>query len=116
MKNLFFILALLIAGAAIIAVYDSERRYDTAEAEARAVEREISSVRRDIHMLNVEWSYQTRPERLQELSLDLLDLKPAPAMRLVRGEAALPAAIDRLYGLETVGSGGIPPVPQEVRR
>ncbi|MDF1722673.1 MAG: hypothetical protein P1U65_18530 [Minwuia sp.] len=108
MNRLFLIIALVIAAGAIIAVYESERRYDAAEVEARKVEREIAATRREVHVLNVEWSYLTRPERLQELAEMYLPLEPASAARMIGSDGDLQSALDTLNGVE-VAKGAAKP-------
>lgn len=106
MNRLFLTLALIIAAVAIIAVYESERRYDAAEAHALKVEREIAATRREIHVLDVEWSYLTRPERLQELAELHLSLGPVSAVRMIGSDASLQTALDAMSGVE-VAKGAV---------
>lgn len=99
MNRVFSIVAVAVAVLVIGAVYESERRYDAAEAEARAVEHEIAATRRDIHVLNVEWAYLTRPERIEALAVEYLDLQPTEAARVVATPSAVQPTIDRLNGV-----------------
>jgi len=108
MNRLFLILALVVAALAIGAVYESERRYDAAEEEALRVEREIAATRRDIHVLDVEWSYLTRPERLEDLAALHLPLAPPQVSQMIASDADLGTLLDDLNGV-TVASGVIDP-------
>lgn len=114
MNRLFLMIALFIAALAIGAVYESERRYDAAEDEALRVEREIAATRRDIHVLDVEWSYLTRPERLEELAALHLPLAPSDVGRMIASDAELQSLMDELNGL-TVANGVIDPSSGKVR-
>ncbi len=108
MNRLFLALALIVAAVAIIAVYESERRYDAAEDHALKLEREIAATRREIHVLDVEWSYLTRPERLQQLAEAHLPLAPASAVRMIGSDVDLQAALDAMSGVE-VAKGTVEP-------
>ncbi|WP_281016287.1 MULTISPECIES: hypothetical protein [unclassified Minwuia] len=114
MSRLFLMLALFIAALAIGAVYESERRYDAAEDEAVRVEHEIAETRRDIHVLDVEWSYLTRPERLEELAALHLPLAPPDVGRMIASDADLQPLMDELNGL-TVAKGVVDPSSGKVR-
>ncbi len=108
MNRLFFMLALFVAALAIGAVYESERRYDAAEDEA------LRATRRDIHVLDVEWSYLTRPERLEELAALHLPLAPPDVGRMIASDADLQSLMDEMNGL-TVANGVIDPSSGKVR-
>ena len=114
MNRLFLMIALSIAALAMGAVYESERRYDAAEDEALRVEREIAATRRDIHVLDVEWSYLTRPERLEELAALHLPLAPPDVGRMIATDADLQNLMDELNGL-TVANGVLDPSSGKVR-
>lgn len=85
--------------AAIGAVYEIEDRHDAARAELRELERQIESSEREIHVLHAEWSYQTRPARLEKLSRRLLPLQPTGPDRIVADPAAVDGVIDRMDGI-----------------
>lgn len=85
--------------AAIGAVYEIEDRHDVASNELRALEHEIESTERDIHILHAEWSYQTRPARLEDLARKLLPLQPTGPDRIIADPAALQGVIDRIDGI-----------------
>ena len=114
MNRLFLIIALCVSALAIGAVYESERRYDAAEDEALRVEREIAATRREIHVLDVEWSYLTRPDRLEQLATDHLPLMPPDAGRMIASDAELRGLMDELGGL-TVANGVLDPARGKVR-
>jgi cell division protein FtsL len=114
MNRLFLAIALFVAALAIGAVYESERRYDAAEDEALRIEQEIAATRREIHVLDVEWSYLTRPERLEELAALHLPLTPPDAGRMIASDAELRALLDELGGV-TVANGVLRPGDGKVR-
>ncbi len=51
--------------------------------ERDALSREISANQQAIHVLEAEWSYLNRPERLQTLAARYLDLEPIAGSQLV---------------------------------
>jgi len=82
MRSLFYILtAAMVIGLAIWAYHEN---YETQEAQARAetLQNKISQARQRLRVLNAEWAYLNRPERLRDLTeinfdrLGLLPLQP----------------------------------------
>lgn len=82
MRALFYITSLL--GVMGLAIWAYQENYRT-QASLREVERlsvEIGDLRQTLSVLNAEWSYLNRPERLRELAdmnfdrLGLLPLRP----------------------------------------
>ena len=93
------VLSIAAGVAAIGAVYEIEDRHDIASNELRALEQEIEQTERDIHVLQAEWSYQTRPARLEDLARRLLPLQPTGPDRIIADPAALQSVIDRMDGV-----------------
>lgn len=93
------VLSIAAGVAAIGAVYEIEDRHDIASNELRALEQEIEQAERDIHVLQAEWSYQTRPARLEDLARRLLPLQPTGPDRIIADPAALQSVIDRMDGV-----------------
>ncbi|EDM71147.1 hypothetical protein RAZWK3B_13039 [Roseobacter sp. AzwK-3b] len=82
MRSLYFILtALSVIGLAFWAYHEN---YETQEAlsEAEDLQTQISDARQRLRVLNAEWAYLNRPDRLRELAdinfdrLGLLPLQP----------------------------------------
>ena len=82
MRSLFYILsALAVIGLAFWAYREN---YETQEAlaEAEALQRDIARARERLRVLNAEWAYLNRPDRLRDLAdinfdaLGLLPLQP----------------------------------------
>ena len=66
----------LIAVIIIIGTYEAERIYDRRKAELDRMNAQIAVEQQQIHMLKVEWSYLTQPERLLMLAREHLQLGP----------------------------------------
>ncbi|MHA7849908.1 cell division protein FtsL [Roseovarius sp.] len=79
MRSLYFILtALSVIGLAFWAYHEN---YETQEAlsEAEDLQTQISDARQRLRVLNAEWAYLNRPDRLRELAdinFDRLGLLP----------------------------------------
>lgn len=105
----YIAIASLLAGVIVVGgVYDTERLYDAAADRSRLVESRIEAAEREIHVLEAEWSYQTRPARIEELAARYLPLKPTAPERVVADPAALQTAIDHMDGIvEASSTGGV---------
>lgn len=80
----FVLLAWILAGGAVAGfVFQMSNQVAHLEKELTAVERDILSQQRALHVLQAEWSYLNRPDRLSELSQKHLALEPVPAERLI---------------------------------
>ena len=68
--------AMLLVPFASLAVYPI--KYDSQEIQdnIRLLQRDIEQERVTVDILRAEWSYLTRPERLQELTQEILTLAP----------------------------------------
>ncbi|RIA47752.1 cell division protein FtsL [Dichotomicrobium thermohalophilum] len=55
-----------------------QQKHETRELEARAAElsREISEQTRALAVLRAEWTYLTRPERLEKIARERMGLEP----------------------------------------
>lgn len=52
------------------------------EEDLTALEKSISSDKDEIHVLRAEWAYLSRPERVQKLANDYLELEPASGSQI----------------------------------
>ncbi|GAB4388308.1 cell division protein FtsL [Albidovulum sp.] len=82
MRSLLVVLSVgLLMGLAFWA-YRENYRTQAELAEVRALKREIQELRESLSILNAEWAYLNRPDRLRELAdinfprLGLLPLEP----------------------------------------
>ncbi len=82
MRSLFYFLsAMMVIGLAFWA-YRENYETQEAQAEAEQLQREISHARQRLRVLNAEWAYLNRPDRLRDLAdlnfdkLGLLPLQP----------------------------------------
>jgi len=93
--NVMLVVGVLAAG---FALYTLEHRTRSVEREIARVDAMIESEYEFIGLLNAEWSMLTRPQRLERLARNHLNLGPV-----------LP---DQLVGLDAL-SAKLPPVPTD---
>lgn len=82
----FFLLTLIVAvfGSGLYVVKRSiDARYD----QLATLQQDIASEKNKSAILNAEWSYLTRPDRLLQLSDKLLSMRPIDADRILPLEA-----------------------------
>ena len=83
---------LILLGTILTAIlgttlYQVKIGIDAREASLLQLEREIRDTEREIAVLEAEWAYLSRPERVQELSDRVLEMKPIDADRILPIEA-----------------------------
>lgn len=61
------------------------------QQDVRLVQVELNKEKESLHLLNAEWAYLNRPERLKRLSAKYLDLTPIKSVQFVSFDA-LPVA------------------------
>lgn len=82
MRGLFYVMSALAVIALAYWAYHENYRTQHAQAEAVALEDRIALVRQRLRVLNAEWAYLNRPDRLRELveinfeRLQLMPLQP----------------------------------------
>jgi len=91
--NVVLVIGVLATG---FALYTLEHRTRSVEREIARVDASIESEYEFIGLLNAEWSMLTRPQRLEQLARDHLNLGPV-----------FP---DQLVGLDAL-SANLPPAP-----
>lgn len=74
-----------------IGLYFAKHEVRDLEERLEVLHGAISQQRENIHVLEAEWAYLNRPERLAELGSRLLELQPVAASRIVTLDAFPPA-------------------------
>ena len=95
MKISFIAVWLLLAAGAIAAMFHITFEVEKLEARLHETNRQIVREQETIHVLQAEWSYLNRPQRLESLSQELLpNLTPVASAQFItfarlpkRGEA-----------------------------
>ena len=57
-------------------LYQVKTGIDERQAELRRLQANIVTTKRDISVLEAEWAFLSRPDRVMNLSTSLLDMKP----------------------------------------
>jgi hypothetical protein len=102
------IVAILVLGSAATGLY--QLKYDVAalEERAQALTALLDSERQALHVLNAEWAYLNKPERLAELAERHLDLVPLVADQIIPLEA-IPRRAPPQRQIAEAGSGTAAP-------
>ena len=90
--RLSLVIWLIVAGAVALGLYQVKYEVQRLEEELHQVRSDIRQDRVALHVLEAEWAYLNRPERLQRLASKYLDMGPAGA-RQVAAVTALPPRI-----------------------
>ena len=80
-------------------LYQVKTGIDERQAELRRLQAEIVTTQRDIAVLEAEWAFLSRPDRVMNLSASLLDMEPISRDRILPLEAIpmrLPADTESL--------------------
>ena len=80
-------------------LYQVKTGIDERQAELRRLHAEIATTQRDIALLEAEWAFLSRPDRVMNLSASLLDMEPISRDRILPLEAIpmrLPADTESL--------------------
>ena len=94
-------LTLFLLCAAALALYQLKYEVAELEAEHAVLTKELAAEREAVHVLEAEWAFLERPERLAKLASAHLDLVPLGADKIMR-ISDLPWAATILAG---VGEG-----------
>jgi hypothetical protein len=82
MRSLFVVLTAVAVIALAFWAYRENYETQAAQADAQDIQREIAQARQRLRVLNAEWAYLNRPQRLRDLAdlnfekLGLLPLRP----------------------------------------
>jgi cell division protein FtsL len=103
--NTFLIACVLAAG---FVLYTLEYQTRNAEREIARLKAAIRTERESIQLLEAEWSNLTRPERLQKLAEEHLDLRPVTQLQMVtEDELAARVPAEPIVKLEAEGKDPI---------
>ena len=81
-----FMLALLAGGA----LFWVSQQVQQTEREQRKLQRIVSQEQEAIRVLNAEWDYLNRPDRLEKLAEEQLKMEPAQADDLLQNVNSIP--------------------------
>lgn len=93
------ILTAIVLASLGTTLYQVKTGIDERQAELRRLQAEITTTQRDIAVLEAEWAFLSRPDRVMNLSASLLDMEPISRDRILPLEAIpmrLPADTESL--------------------
>ena len=93
------ILTAIVLASLGTTLYQVKTDIDERQAELRRLTAEIATTQRDIAVLEAEWAFLSRPDRVMNLSTSLLDMEPISRDRILPLEAIpmrLPADTESL--------------------
>ena len=93
------ILTAIVLASLGTTLYQVKTGIDERQAELRRLKAEIATTQRDIAVLEAEWAFLSRPDRVMNLSANLLDMEPISRDRILPLEAIpmrLPADTESL--------------------
>ena len=93
------ILTAIVLASLGTTLYQVKTGIDERQAELRRLQAEIATTQRDIGVLEAEWAFLSRPDRVMNLSASLLDMEPISRDRILPLEAIpmrLPADTESL--------------------
>ena len=96
--RIIILTAIVLAGLGTT-LYQVKTGIGERQAELRRLQAEIATTQRDIAVLEAEWAFLSRPDRVMNLSASLLDMEPISQDRILPLEAIpmrLPADTESL--------------------
>ena len=84
--RIIILTAIVLAGLGTT-LYQVKTGIDERQAELRRLQAEIAATQRDIAVLEAEWAFLSRPDRVMNLSASLLDMEPISRDRILPLEA-----------------------------
>lgn len=91
MSNRFYsLLSLVVAAALGAALFMTSEKVQHSEKEMAAVHEKVLVERDSMRVLNAEWTYLNRPDRLEQLAQTYLKLNPAAPAQVLDTPAAIP--------------------------
>ena len=77
------ILTALVLASLGTTLYQVKTGIEERQAELRRLQANIATIQRDILVLEAEWAFLSRPDRVMNLSASLLDMKPISRDRIL---------------------------------
>ncbi len=89
--NLRILINMVCFAVLAMGVYLVKYSVQDVQREVAAVKRELAVEKESLHLLNAEWAYLNRPDRLRQLADRHLDLVPLDSKQ-INSVSVLPAA------------------------
>lgn len=83
MLRLISLLAFGFLAGLVILIYDMKFETRRLEARSQQLQRAIEDEKDNVALMRAEWSHVARPERVETLAREILDLQPVKAAQVV---------------------------------
>lgn len=83
MVRFLSLLAFGFLAGLVILIYDMKFETRRLEGRAAQLQRAIEDEKDNVALMRAEWSHVTRPERVEKLTREILDLQPVKSTQLV---------------------------------
>lgn len=90
--NIRLLIHMVCVAVLAIGLYMVKYSVQDVQRNVAALKTELASEKESLHLLNAEWAYLNRPDRLRQLADRHLDLVPLDS-RQIEKVSALPAAV-----------------------
>ncbi len=102
------LLGIALLALSIFALFQVKYKVQNLRRDLAEIERQVTSDKQSIHVLQAEWAYLNRPERLKRLADQYLDLRYVSVAQVKEGEAVMVA------GREREGDRLVTPTPRPI--
>ena len=89
------LLGIALLALSIFALFQVKYKVQDLRRDLAEIERQIAADKQSIHVLQAEWAYLNRPERLKRLADQYLDLRYVSVAQVKEGEAVMVAGRER---------------------
>lgn len=102
------LLGIALLALSIFALFQVKYKVQNLHRDLAEIERQIAIDKKTIHVLEAEWAYLNRPERLKQLADQYLDLRYVSVAQMKEGQAVMVA------GSERIRNNDIMPTPKPI--
>lgn len=111
MSRLAIIIWAVVAAVLVLGLFELKYEVQRLEERLRTVRADIQREREAVHVLQAEWSYLNRPERIAELAARHLDLRPIDPDQVRRLDELPPRPMPAAAGEPDPGGSSEPEMP-----
>jgi len=99
---------LAVVFVAVLGLYKVKYKVHEVKSQVAGLESQLALESQAVHVLEAEWSYLTRPERVRELANQHLKLEPITAAQMMQ-----PTSLATLRDVDTIDADTMMPVSGE---
>lgn len=89
------LLGIALLALSVFALFQVKYKVQNLRRDLAEIERQIEADKQSIHVLEAEWAYLNRPERLRRLADQYLDLRYVNVAQIKEGEVVMVAGRER---------------------